>query len=75
MAPCSTTPPFPRTGEAAIRDSDLLRQLFETVLSRCIEEGLVGGEGFAVDGSLIAADASRQKGIEAAEWTAPEAVS
>ena len=31
---------------------------------RCLEEGLVGGDGFAVDGSLIRADASRQKGVE-----------
>jgi len=31
------------------RNSDLLRRLFETVLQRCIDEGLVGGEGFAVD--------------------------
>ena len=54
------------------RDSDLLRRLFETVLGRCIEEGLVGGEGFAVDGSLIKADASRQKGVEAADWSPPE---
>ncbi|GGE02742.1 hypothetical protein GCM10011390_21990 [Aureimonas endophytica] len=45
--------------------------LFETVLARCIEEGLVGGEGFAVDGSLIRADASRQKGVEPADWSAP----
>jgi transposase len=39
------------------RESDLLRRLFETVLQRCIDEGLVGGEGFAVEASLIHADA------------------
>jgi hypothetical protein len=38
--------------------------LFEAVLRRCIDEGLVGGENFAVDASLIKADANRQKGIE-----------
>jgi len=38
--------------------------LFETVLRRCIGEGLVGGDGFAVDASLIKADANRQNGIE-----------
>jgi hypothetical protein len=38
--------------------------VFETVLGRCIEEGLVGGEGFAVDASLIKADANRQRGVE-----------
>lgn len=37
-----------------------------------MEEELVGGEGFAVDGSLITADANRQSGIEGATWTVPE---
>jgi hypothetical protein len=37
--------------------------VFETVLRRCIREGLVGGEGFATDASLIKADANRQNGI------------
>jgi transposase len=55
------------------RDSDLLRRLFETVLRRCIDEGLVGGEGFAVDASLIKADANRQNGIEGEKGLPPEA--
>ena len=63
---------FSKNRHGRFRDSDLPRRLFETVLARCVEEGLVGGEGFAVDGSLIKADASRQKGVEAAEWIAPE---
>jgi len=42
------------------RESDLLRRVFETVLQRCIREGLVGGEAFAIDASLIRADANRQ---------------
>jgi transposase len=33
--------------------------VFESVLRRCVEERLVGGEGFAVDASLIKADANR----------------
>ena len=41
------------------------------VLARCIDKGLVGGEGFAVDGSLIKADANRQRGIEGADYVAP----
>jgi transposase len=40
-----------------------------------VEEGLVGGEGFAVDGSLIRADASRQKGVEGLNGLPPEATS
>ena len=49
---------FSKNRHGRFRDSDLLRHLFEAVLARCIEEGLVGGEGFAVDGSLIKADAA-----------------
>jgi transposase len=55
---------FSKNRHGRFRQSDLLRRLFETVLQRCIQEGLVGGEGFAVDASLIKADANRQKGIE-----------
>jgi transposase len=55
------------------RASDLLLRLFETVLRRCIREGLVGGEGFAVDASLIKADASRQNGVEGEKALPPEA--
>jgi hypothetical protein len=42
-------------------------------LRRCIQERLVGGEGFAVDASLIKADANRQKGIEGDKGLPPEA--
>lgn len=62
---------FSKNRHGRFRASDLLRQLFEMVLARCIEEGLVGGEGFAVDGSLIKADANRQRGIEGADYVAP----
>jgi transposase len=55
---------FSKNRHGRFRESDLFRRLFETVLRRCIRERLVGGEGFAVDASLIKADANRQKGIE-----------
>ena len=55
------------------RDSDLLRKVFETSVQRCIAEGLVGGEGFAVDASMIKADANRQRSVPGSEWSAPEA--
>ena len=42
---------FSKNRHGRFRDSDLLRRLFETVLQRCIDESLVGGEGFAVDAS------------------------
>jgi transposase len=50
------------------RDSDLLRHVFEATVRRCMKEGLVGGEGFAVDASLIQADANRQRSIAGDEW-------
>jgi transposase len=64
---------FSKNRHGRFRQSDLLRRLFETVLSHCIEEGLVGGEGFAVDGSLIRADANRQKSVEGSVGLPPEA--
>jgi transposase len=64
---------FSKNRHGRFRDSDLLRRLFETVLRRCICEGLVGGEGFAVDASLIKADANRQNGVEGQKGLPPEA--
>jgi|TARA_Y100000294_G_scaffold127792_1_gene119409 transposase len=53
------------------RDSDVLRTVFENVVLRCMEAGLVNGEGFAVDASVIEADASRFARVEGADidWT------
>jgi hypothetical protein len=38
------------------------------VVEACIAAGLVGGEGFAVDASLIVADANKQRSIPGSEW-------
>ena len=56
------------------RDSDILRQLFEAVVRACMGAGLVEGEGFAVDASVMEADASRYHGKAPSEidWSAPE---
>src|SRR3954462_7176719 len=56
------------------RDSDILRQVFEAVVRACMDAGLVKGEGFAVDASVIEANASRYHGVapEEADWSAPE---
>lgn len=51
---------FSKARHGRFRDADLLRQVFETVVRRCMAEGLVGGEGFAVDSSLVAADVCKQ---------------
>ena len=64
---------FSKTRHGRFRDSDLLRHLFETVVERCMSEGLVGGEGFAADASLIKADANRQRCVPGAEGLPAEA--
>ena len=66
---------FSKNRHGRFRESDLFRRVFETVLRRCIRERLVGGEGFAVDASLIKADANRQKGIEGEQGLPAEATS
>ena len=56
------------------RESDIFRQLFEAVVRACMDAGLVRGEGFAVDASVMEADASRYHGKAPNEidWTAPQ---
>lgn len=65
---------FSKNRHGRFRDSDLLRHVFETVVARCIAEGLVSGQRFAVDASLIEADTNRQNSSSQAEWT-PDAIS
>ena len=45
--------------------------VFESTVRRCMEMGLVAGEGFAVDASVIEANASRFQRVEGSEveWT------
>jgi IS5 family transposase len=58
---------FSKNRHGRFRESDLLRKLFETVVARCLREGLVGGEAFAVDASMIVADAHRRRGVAKVE--------
>lgn len=69
---------FSRARHERFREGDVLRRVFERVVQTCITAGLVSGEGFAVDASLIVADANKQRSIPGAEWkktTAGETVS
>jgi len=56
------------------RDGDIFRQLFEAVVRACMDAGLVKGEGFAVDASVIEADASRYHGKapDEIDWSEPK---
>ena len=49
------------------RESDTFRLVFESVVVTCMKVGLVGGEGFAVDASVVEADASRYQRVEDSE--------
>jgi transposase len=59
---------FSRARNERFRDSGIFRSVFERVVEACIAAGLVGGEGFAVDASLIAADANKQRSIPGKDW-------
>jgi len=53
------------------RESDLLRHIFERVVWTAMAMGLVKGEGFAVDASVLEANASRYHGKapDELDWT------
>src|SRR5262249_12830497 len=58
--------------------SDALRQVFESVAAKCIAAGLVGGEAFSIDASLIKAGAAKKKrlpGNEPIAWPKTEEAS
>jgi transposase len=62
---------FSKNRHGRFRDSHLLRELFEATVARCMAEGLVGGEGFAVDASLVRADVDRQRAVPGSEGLPP----
>ena len=59
---------FSRARNERFRDSNVLRSVFERVVAACIRARLVGGEGFAVDASLIEADANKCRSKPGSEW-------
>ena len=52
---------FSKNRHGRFRESEAFRHVFESVVERCMSEGLVGGEGFAIDASVIKADANRSR--------------
>ena len=63
---------FSKNRHGRFRDADILRRVFETTVQTCMDKGLVGGEGFATDASIIRADANRQNhisGDDDHDWT------
>jgi transposase len=63
---------FSKTRHGRFRDADILRKVFEATVETCMAKGLVGGEGFATDASIIRADANRQNHVDGGDdhdWT------
>lgn len=61
---------FSKNRHGRFRESGLLRMVFDTVVKRCVEIGMVKGEGFAIDASFIRADVSRQRAEHSpVDWT------
>jgi transposase len=64
---------FSKNRHGRFRASGTFRMLFDEVVRRCMAAGLVKAEGFAVDASIIAADANKQRGVDgtqAVDWSA-----
>jgi len=59
---------FSRARNERFRERDVFRHVFERVVEARLAAGLVGGEGFAVDASLIQADANKQRSIAGQDW-------
>src|SRR6202451_1863149 len=69
---------FCRARHERFRESDALRRVFETVVAMCIATGLVGGEAFSIDASLIKADVDKKKrmpGDQPIAWAKAEEAS
>lgn len=69
---------FSKNRHGRFRDHDAFRKLFDSVLRRCMAEGLVQGEGFATDASMIKADVQRHRscpGDAGVDWGDPEQAS
>ena len=59
---------FTRARNERLRNHDVFRVVFERVVTACIQADLVGGNGFAVDASLIAADANKCRSTPGDKW-------
>jgi hypothetical protein len=65
---------FSKNRHGRFRESDVFRHVFAGVVRRCMTEGLVRGEGFAVDASIVQADANRRRGVPSEtqfDWSNP----
>jgi len=54
---------FSKNRHGRFRQSGVFRQVFEQIVRRCLEAGLVEGRNLAVDGTLVGANASQQSRV------------
>lgn len=69
---------FSRARRERFRESDALRRVFERVVGLCMASGLVSGEAFSIDASLIKADVDKKKrspGDQSIDWPLPKGAS
>ena len=71
-ARCRTTRPSLKIGTVAFARAICSASCSKSTVARCIAKGLVGGEGFAVDASMIKADANRQNSTPGDQWEPPD---
>jgi transposase len=65
---------FSKNRHGRFREADILRSVFETTVRSCMRQGLVAGEGFAADASIIRADANRKNSVPGGDdhdWDGP----
>lgn len=58
---------FSKNRHGRFRQSGVFREVFEEIVSRCVQAGLVEGKHLAVDGTLIEANASPQSRVQPKE--------
>ena len=54
---------FSKNRHGRFRQSGVFREVFEEIVRRCLEAGLVEGQNLAVDGTIVGANASRQSRV------------
>ncbi len=54
---------FSKNRHGRFRQSGVFREVFEEIVGRCLEAGLVEGRNLAVDGTLVGANASQQSRV------------
>jgi transposase len=58
---------FSKNRYGRFQESGIYRAFFEEVVRQCQQAGLVGGDGFAVDGTVIVADVNYDRRVSSAE--------